>query len=215
MHTATQAAPATTGAVATTTEPLDVVVYDIEIARCIPDRNAPRDTELLYCAGWEDYANMGIAVLCAFDTRTRDPRVFLADNLGEFATLIEGRTVAGFNNRSFDDRLLAANGVQVGRSWDLLCEVRKAVGEPEAFTRGRTAPGRTLDALCGANLTGSKSMKGAMAPVEWQRGNWGSVIDYCMRDVMLTARLIQKLPAIVDPVTRRTLTVPRPAAEAC
>lgn len=190
--------------------PLDLVVYDIEIHRCIPDRGAAREPDLEYCAGWDDHANMGIAVLTAFDTITRDPRVFCADNLDEFARLIDGRCVAGFNNRGFDDRLLAANGIQVAASFDLLCAVRAAVGEPETYTRGVTRAGRSLDAFAECNLGVRKPMSGALAPVQWQRGKRGAVIDYCMGDTMKTARLIQRLPSIVDPVTRETITVPTP-----
>jgi hypothetical protein len=98
---------------------LDLIVYDIEILKCIPDRNRAKDPSLEYCAGWEDHANMGIAVLAAFDTREQMPRIFLSDNLKNFASLISGRTVAGFNNHGFDDKLLAVNGITVGQTWDL------------------------------------------------------------------------------------------------
>ena len=186
---------------------LDVIVYDIEIARCIPDRRAPREPGLDYCAGWDDHANMGIAVLCAYDLRADEPRIFLADNLAAFGELIDGRVVAGFNNRGFDDKLLAANGIRVGQSVDLLCAIRRAVGEPEVYTYGITRPGRTLEALSAANLGASKSLSGALAPVEWQRGRRGIVIDYCQRDVMLTVRLLRKLPTLIDPVTRTEILV--------
>lgn len=193
---------------------LDLVVYDIEIVRCIPDRKLANDPTLEYCAGWEDHAHMGIAVLCAFDTREQMPRIFLLDNLKEFAELIVGRCVAGFNNRGFDDKLLAANGVTVGDSYDLLCELRAACGEPRTYTYGVTVGGRTLDAIAVSNLGARKTMHGELAPVEWQRGNRGGVIDYCMRDVVLTLRLLERLPALVDPVTRRTVTLALPGAQA-
>lgn len=186
------------------------IVYDIEIARCIPDRGKPNAPDLSYCLGWDDHAGMGIAVLCAFDLLDGMPHVFLADNLDAFATLIDGRTVAGFNNRGFDDKLLAANDITVGASWDLLCALRLAVGEPETFTRGVTKGGRTLDALASVNLGVTKSMDGGLAPVEWQRGNRGAVIDYCLRDVMLTVALLRKLPTLIDPVTRVTVQVDGP-----
>jgi len=185
----------------------DIVVYDIEIVKCIPDRKKPNDPTLEYCGGWNDREGMGISVLCAFDTREQMPRIFLADNLPEFAKLIEGRTVAGFNNQGFDDPLLAANGITVGDSYDLCYEMRAAVGEPREFKFGVTKGGRRLDDLANANLGVQKSMHGELAPVEWQRGNRGAVIDYCMRDVMLTWRLIEKLPSLIDPVTGKTVTL--------
>lgn len=191
---------------------LDVVVYDIEIMRCIPARGEPRQADLEYCAGWHDHANMGIAVLCAFDTRAMEPRVFLQENLGDFQALIQGRMVAGYNNHGFDDRLLAANGITVGESWDLLAEVRAAVGESRAFTPGRTRGGRKLDDLSARNLGTVKSMSGALAPVQWQRGQRGHVIDYCMRDVMLTLKLMRRLPRLFDPVTGAQLDVAPPVS---
>lgn len=168
----------------------DFIVYDIEIARCIPDRRAPRDPALDYCEGWHDHANMGIAVLCAFDTRSQHPRVFLADNLDAFGQLIRDRCVVGFNNDSFDDRLLEVHGMAPVRSWDLLVAARQAVGEPSRFTPGLTRGGRKLDDFAAFNLGIQKSMHGELAPVEWQRGNRGAVIDYCLRDVMLTRALV-------------------------
>lgn len=194
-----------------TTSPLDLIVYDIEIVKCIPDYKKPNEAGLEYCGGWDDHANMGISVLCAYDTRAQAPRIFLQDNLPVFAKFIEGRTVAGFNNHGFDDKLLAANGITVGASYDLCAEMRVAVGEPRAFTRGITKGGRTLDNIAGINLNLQKTMSGSLAPVAWQRGQHGEVIDYCMRDVMLTVALIEKTPGLIDPVSGQHVTVQRPA----
>jgi len=192
---------------------LDAVIYDIEIEKCIPDRRVPPEPDLRYCQGWDDHANMGIAVLCAYDTRDSRYRVFLKDNLDRFAALIQGRLVVGFNTHGFDNQLLDANGIQVlqDRSWDLLCALRKACGEPETYTRGVTAAGRTLDALAACNLGASKTGHGELAPVNWQRGKWGTVIDYCLADVNLTVRLCERLPLLQDPVTRRLVTLELPA----
>jgi hypothetical protein len=189
---------------------LDCVVYDIEIARCIPDRNSARSPDLEYCAGWEDHAHMGIAVLCAFDTRAQQPRVFLQDNLEAFGQLIEGRVVAGFNNEGFDNKLLTANAITVGRSFDLLCAAREAVGEPRQYVYGKTLGGRKLEDFAQANLGIGKSMSGSLAPVDWQRDRRGGVIDYCMRDVFITLQLLQLCPHIKDPVTGRCLDLQIP-----
>jgi len=190
---------------------LDCVVYDIEIARCIPDRNSTREADLEYCSGWEDHANMGIAVLCAFDTRAKLPRIFLEDNLESFGSLIENRVVAGFNNEGFDDKLLATNGIKVGRSWDLLCAAREAVGEPRQYVYGKTRGGRKLEDFARVNLGIGKSMSGSLAPVDWQRNKRGGVIDYCMRDVFITLQLIRLLPNLKDPATGQILNLQGPA----
>lgn len=197
----------------------DVVVYDAEIRRCIPDKNAYLRPNLEYCAGWDDFPNMGISVVCAYDFRERMPRVFLQDNLHQLPQLFMGRCAAGFNNIGFDEKLLAANGIRLpladgtGRalpSFDLLRAIRTAVGEPEDFTPGVTKPGRKLDDIARANLKQAKSGNGALAPVEWQNHKYGYVIDYCLRDLMLTVRLIEQLPILVDPVTGREIFVNAP-----
>jgi hypothetical protein len=188
---------------------LDVVVYDIEIKKCIPDRGKQNDPSLEYCNGWGDHANMGISVLAAYDTRAGLPRVFCADNLDEFQKLIAGRTVAGFNNQGFDEKVLLAHGIHVTSSYDLCCEVRVACGEGRAYGKG-TRGGRTLDAIAAANLGVKKSMSGSLAPVAWQRKKHGEVIDYCLRDVMLTLALLERCPDLIDPVTGDLLEVKMP-----
>jgi hypothetical protein len=186
---------------------LDVVVYDIEIKKCIPDRGKQNDASLQYCNGWGDHAGMGIAVLAAYDTREGIPRVFCEDNLDEFQKLIAGRTVAGFNNIGFDEKVLLAHGIHVTASYDLMCEVRAALGLPRS---GPGGAGRKLDELARVNLGVQKSMSGALAPVQWQRGKIGEVIDYCLRDVMLTLALLERCPDLVDPVTGDLLEVKMP-----
>jgi hypothetical protein len=192
---------------------LDIVVLDAEILRCIPDRNAPRDPALEYCDGWNDHANMGISVICAIDTRTYEPRIFLQDNLAELARLIDGRVVAGFNNIGFDHKLMEANGLPLSQHvehYDLCVEVRRAVAEPDFYTPGKTRGGRKLDDLARVNLGMQKPMSGALAPIAWQRGNYGEVIDYCMGDVQKTLALIEMTPNLLDPVTQTMMTVRRP-----
>ena len=182
--------------------PYDVVVYDIEIKKCIPDRNAEPNPQYQYCAGWHDHADMGIAVLAAFDTREGVTRVFMDDNLTEFAHLIKGRTVAGFNIEGFDNKLLAAHGIHPERSYDLLSELRAAVREPRGYTPGKTRPGRTLDDCLRANGMPLKTLHGAQAPIDWQNGNIGKVVDYCVQDVMRELALLTRVPKIIDPATR-------------
>lgn len=194
----------------------DVVVYDAEIKRCIPDKNSYLRPNLEYCAGWGDFPNMGISVVCAFDFRERMPRIFLADNLHQLGPMFMGRCAAGFNNIGFDEKLLEANGIKLpladgtGKvlpSFDLHRAVRKAVGDPET---GPCTPGRKLNDLARVNLGSVKTGSGALAPVEWQNHKYGYVIDYCMRDVILTARLIERLPVLVDPVTGEDLWIDAP-----
>lgn len=190
-------------------KPEDLVIYDCEIKYGWPPRSpAVPEADLRYCKSPEDFAGMQISVACAFQMRERRWRVFLDDNLYQLLALVqEGRMLVGFNNRGFDDPLLAANDIVVppANSWDFLAALRVACGEPPVYTRGRTKAGRSLDAVCHANLgpdAGKQGVGGAQAPAAWQRGQHGSVIDYCLYDVALLVGLIRRAtPNCVDPVS--------------
>lgn len=174
----------------------NVVVYDLEILRAIPDRSGQRLPNIEYCAGWDDHANMGVSVLCAYDFANELPLVYCADNLSDFQGLA-GRAdwLVGFNNRRFDNRVLAHNGIEVpdDKTVDLLAEIWKAAGlDPDVFNPA-THGGYGLDAVCAANFGSGKTGNGALAPVEWQRGQAGKVISYCLSDVQLTFRLWRKI----------------------
>lgn len=176
--------------------PVDAVVVDAEVRRCIPSPKEPRQPGLEYCRGWTDYVGMGVSVACAFDTRTRSPRVFCLDNLGELADLVAGRVVVTFNGDRFDRRLLAAHGVEIpdALSYDLRLAVLRAAGV------ANNATGYQLGDLARVNLGEAKRMSGALAPVAWQQRRYGEVVDYCLDDVMKTARLVQ-LATLMDPNT--------------
>lgn len=121
----------------------------------------------------------------------------MKDNFSDFQKLAdETDLVVGFNSLAFDNRLCEANGINVPdeKSYDLLVEVWKGAGQ------GKGHGGFSLDAICKANFGLEKSGHGAMAPVQWQRGEFGSVIDYCLNDVRLTKMLLDQV--IRDEVVR-------------
>ena len=173
----------------------DVVVFDCEIVRTVPGQGWERLPDVEYCAGWHDFAGMGISVVAAIDFGEHArPRLFLEDNKDDLAELFARRRwVVGWNSQKFDEPLLTACwGVEVEpeRSYDLRAEVLKAAGILEA--PGRHASGYSLDACARANLgwRNGKTGDGAMAPVLWQHGQYGQVADYCLNDVFLLARLL-------------------------
>jgi hypothetical protein len=202
-----------------------MIIYDIETIRPV----RPRDpAELLpgieYADHWQDYRTMSIACICAYDYQADRFRVFgsyegaglsFTDNspanstcdLERFAAFAANRTLIGWNNRFFDDRLLAAHGVDVVESWDIKAALM------QAGCGGQR--GNSLDAFAAANLTGAgKSMAGDMAPVWWQRGQRERVIDYCLQDVNLTRRLLDRLlhkGELVSPLDGRPIRPPIPA----
>lgn len=194
-----------------------VIVYDIEILRAIPPKD-PRDRlpGIEYCAGWRDFQNMGIACIGAYDFSEDRYRVFSEGNFQGFIDLIAAAdVVAGFNSILFDNEVLRAtfggpftfgDGIDRdkkfydaladldSKSYDLLRETWVAAGLSPTFQR-ETHMGYGLDDVCRANGLGGKTGNGAAAPIAWQQGRHGEVIDYCLHDVKLTKQLFDRAAA--------------------
>jgi len=175
---------------------MNALVYDTEIKKAILGKNEERLPNVEYCAGWRDFANMGISCLCAHDLAADRQHVFMDDNLGQFGELLSDTDlVVTFNGIGFDNRLLEANGIIVPgeKNYDILAEAWKADGlDPTTFDF-KTHGGYGLDALCEANGIGKKTGHGAKAPVWWQWGKLGQLISYCLADVALTVELFRRI----------------------
>lgn len=178
---------------------IDGIVYDIEIIRGIPGKGEDPIEGIEYCAGWHDHANMGISVIGVYDFVEDRYRTFCTDNLDEFFKLCAMRThLISFNGIGFDNKVLDRHisnepselcMAGLGSHYDLLREMWICCGyNPDKFY-WRTHGGFGLDASCSANDLGGKTGNGALAPVHWQQGKIGSVIDYCLQDVKLTRDL--------------------------
>lgn len=186
---------------------MNCLIYDCEIVKAIPNKGDDRLEGIDYCDGWRDFENMGISVICACEWPKMIYRVFLEDNFPDFESLAEEVDyVVGFNSIPFDNELLAATtGYEIPeeRSFDILRELWAAVGLGPKFVYP-THMGYGLDDVGLANGLGGKSGSGAKAPVWWQRGSRGKVIDYCLRDVILTVgafSIIQTTGELADPKT--------------
>ena len=170
---------------------MKAIIYDCEIIKAIPGKE-PRIDGIEYCAGWRDFANMGVSVTGVYDYAEDRYRVFCKDNLAELAKLIAERDLCvGFNSIPFDNSLLTASQWPCppeAKSYDLLRETWAACGLGPEFNF-KTHGGYGLDAMCEKNFGTKKSGNGALAPVLWQRGQIGKVIDYCLNDVRLTKQL--------------------------
>lgn len=178
-----------------------ILFYDCEIARCIPSKDGyikyPRRYE--YCAGWHDKANMGIACVGTYAS-WKGYDIFLADNLKEFESLAsESDEIVGFNSIEFDEQLLAANGIIVHTTFDLLCETRVAAGMPPHYVPGKTRGGYSLEQLSQANLGQGKTSSGMLAPKLWQDGLFKEVFEYCLNDVDLLRKLYSLRSEMSDP----------------
>ena len=146
---------------------------------------------------------MGISVIGGYEYETGRYRVFCRDNMHEFAQAVErADIIVGFNNIAFDNAVIAAcwgplvklpEGWQ-GKSYDLLREIWAAARLGPVFNF-RTHGGYGLDAVCERNFGAKKTGNGALAPVLWQQGEIGQVIDYCLNDVRLTKLLFDRVLA--------------------
>lgn len=170
-----------------------VLVYDLEIAKAVPMATEPVMDGIAYCEGWHDHHGMGISTICAWDSAADRGRVFCRDNWDAFAHLTAVADVlVSFNGLRFDNRVLRASlglGHLNEKSYDLKWEAQLAAGlDPE-----ERASGFSLEKLCQVNVGLGKTGDGANAPIAWQRGEVGSVVDYCLADVRLTRRLWDRM----------------------
>lgn len=153
----------------------NIIVYDLEIKKTIEQ-----------CAkGWDGHDEMGISVGCMFDYRELRYRVFLDDNISELADRIneDGTLVVAFNHVGFDNKLLRASGHNIKpdselRNYDMLLVSRHGAGVVDKYQKGFK-----LDQHLQALKLPMKTGDGAMAPIWWQEGKIGKVIDYCLNDV--------------------------------
>ena len=184
-----------------------MIIIDVEIKKAILGRGETPIPGIEYCKGWRDFDGMGIACVCTYDINTGLSRVFLKEDLDELAAYVQGKTTAGFNTNRFDNNLLAVHGVDIPNErllregdkpavwvkshYDILEEIWIALGlNPDKFNP-KTHGGWGLDAVCQATLGIAKTSHGALAPVWWQQGKRGKVIDYCLNDVWMEAQLLQ------------------------
>lgn len=192
-----------------------VLVYDIEIKRCIPDKRNGSIAEVNpitgqpyeFCDGWNDHAGMGIGVLACFDCETNLPTVYNESNIDEFAALVKQRQiVTGFNVVKFDHQILKTFGIEIPdwQTFDIEREARIALGLP---IDGATAGGRSLNDYARVNLGTAKTANGADAPKMYQRGELMPLINYCLSDVMIERRLFERARRgqLIDPITREAL----------
>jgi len=203
-----------------------MIVYDLETVKAIPDKKSShRNPKIEYCEGWHDHANMGVSVIGAYDYDEDRYRVFCKDNFGEFRKLAEKTNLLiGFNNILFDNRVLRemgnlfSNAIDINddKCYDILQEVWEGEGLERIFSYPSHI-GYGLDAICSANFGTSKSGHGALAPVLWQEGKIGEVIDYCLNDVKLTKDLLDhiiRFGTIKSPKEKeKVITIRRPGKE--
>ena len=177
----------------------NIIIYDCEIIKAIPKKNEEKILNIEYCQGWDDHKNMGVSVMCAYDYLYDSYHVYCEDNKEEFAKILAERKplCAGFNNIKFDNALLSSSDWPFPSDsdcYDLLREIWIAAGFGVEFNF-ETHTGYGLDIMCKTNFGTEKNGNGAMAPVLWQQGRIGEVINYCLNDIKLTKQLFDEVLA--------------------
>lgn len=201
---------------------MNALVLDVEIQNCIPDSRGDFNVEFnpvtgeayRFCGGWQDYAGMGIGCVCVWDCLENMPLVFDSSNLSELKALIDLRQViVGFNTINFDNKVLAANGIEIPiwKNFDLYAEVLRL----EGLELGKPNDGgRSVDDFARVNFGLKKSAHGSEAPKMFQRGELAALHSYCLRDVMLERRLFMRAVQgnLIHPKTGKIINLPIPEA---
>lgn len=194
-----------------------MLIYDIEIKKAILGKGEKPIEGIEYCTGWNDHEAMGVSTVCCYDYEEDRYRVFCEDNLREFALLVERHdTIVGFNNIGFDNKVLAYV-IPRGENIEPI-NVKECLDQKsyDIFAKIRDAGGGwcSLDGMIKANfLTEGKTGNGAMAPVWYQSGQWGKLVDYCLADVWLTKKLLDIIISgqkIISPKTGMYLKIEKP-----
>ena len=166
-----------------------MLIYDIEIKTAVPTPGTMKRPDIVYCDGWDDYANMGISVICAYDTERQRTRVFMDDNFDEFVDLAARHEhIIGWNSKRFDDIVCDVFGIDVQTTYDLREKFLETFGDdPDTHV-----PGLSLDTVAKANNLPRKIGHGSDAPMLWQKRCLGQLIDYCINDVHVTYSLFER-----------------------
>lgn len=187
-----------------------MLIYDCEIINAIPAPAGDVKTGINYCEGWGDFAGMGVSIIGTYDYIDQLPRVFFQDNFEAFQRLAsQRRPLVGYNNDRFDFKLLQANSVAIhDDSYDVLKQIWKASGR-----RG----GYRLEQVALANGCQVRMSDGANAPIAWQRGEIGWVVNHCLADIFALKHLVDLVlhgEPLVDPTTGSAeLVLPLPVDE--
>lgn len=189
---------------------MNILIYDCEIIKCIPDKNDLRKSGLEYCKGWDDYANMGISLIGAWLSWDNSIKIYPQSAFKAFQDAVNhAELIVGFNSISFDDKLCRANGIEISTDYDLLSEVWAAAGMPRTYTYGVTRAGYKLENLAWANLGRGKTGSGELAPELWQRGKEWEVARYLTDDILITKGIFQKRQ-LIDPTDKSILQLREP-----
>lgn len=182
--------------------------------------------DLEYCAGLDDYENMGIAVIstwASWKLPGRRLEAFTNERLEAFQKLVDqADKIIGFNSLIFDDLLCQAKGINVNTDYDLLREILGEVINLGLYTKYKDywqykdivaeypiVANYTLEALTKANLSENfQSASYEPASILWQSGEYQKVIDDCLHKILQIKKLydLHSKDKLFDPVYSRPVS---------
>ncbi len=146
-------------------------VFDIETQRSARE-----------VGGWHRADRMGISCVVLYDSAQNCYLTYLEDQVPAFIQALQKlELVVGFNNKRFDNRVLAGYSdfdFSSLPTLDMLEEVHKTLGYR-----------LSLDNLAGVTLGTKKSADGLQALTWWKQGKIDEIVEYCRQDVALTRDL--------------------------
>lgn len=164
---------------------IDHVVVDVEIQKQIGQDGL----------GWDDTDKLGVACAVVYEYKTDRFRVYghTAEELEALRRrLTEADRVSGYNIWKFDfpviwglaGRLRAEH--MKAKTNDLLRRIWQGLGhDPDVFNKS-THGNWGLDVVAKGTLKApGKIANGAQAPIWYQQGKYGPLINYCVDDVTL------------------------------
>jgi len=175
----------------------DHVVVDVEIQKTIEETPG----------GWDATDKLGVAVAVVYEFKTDRFRVYGHTNeelLALRARLFEADRISGYNIWKFDFPVIwqipGRQRVEElrGKTNDLLVRIWRGLGlNPEVFSSAHKGWG--LDAVAKGTMGSvGKIAQGAIAPIWFQEGKWGPLVNYCVDDVTLERDLDAYMAGFFD-----------------
>lgn len=161
------------------------IVYDIELAN---------DPKLI--GGWESYDRMEISCIATYDYETNVYRIWQHNEIEECIKFLESsKIIIGFNNINFDDKVMKSKGMKFDALLcvDVLRELWKSANLDPENSQPITHGGFSLDRVSTLTFGMKKTGKGAYAMQLFEEGKIGELYSYCLNDVRLTKKLMDRI----------------------
>ena len=78
----------------------NIITFDLEIQKCIPNKKEPVLPDRQYCESWKDYAGMGISFGCAYLAWLDQYKLYgenQKDLAGMLLCMTQADLIVGFN----------------------------------------------------------------------------------------------------------------------